>query len=169
MESLSTSESDPSWWRWLAQTYRDAHHFAPHSQKVCWFHHPRYLFENCPYSMKPYSSQIWRIPMIVWHRAQLVVVDKSYMQRTQRSCLTSRLLCVWLAVSNLYFPVLSRKPSESVTTKISTAHISKTKTNFSKIPSKTVSGLHNLGIEINLSRRFSWPLTTKVESQSAWC
>ena len=53
------------------------------------------------------------------------------------------------------FPVLSQKPSESVKTKISTAHISKTKTNFSNIPSKLFSGLQNLVIEINLSRRFS--------------
>ena len=27
--------------------------------------------------MKPYSSQIWRIPTINWHRAQLAIVDKS--------------------------------------------------------------------------------------------
>ena len=54
-----------------------------------------------------------------------------------------------------FYPVLSRKPSESVKTKISTAPISKTKTNFSKIPSKLFSGLQNLVIEINLSRRFS--------------
>ena len=87
-----------------------------------------------------------------------VVVDKSYMQRTQRSCLTSWLLYVWLAVSNAYFPVLSQKPSESVETKISIAHISKTKTNFSEIPSKPFSGLQNLAIEVNLSRRFIWPL-----------
>ena len=93
--------------------------------------------------------------MIIWHRAQLAVVDKSYMQRTQRSCLTSRLPCVWLAVSNAYFPVLSRKPSESVKTKISTAHISKTKTNFSKIPSKLFSGL---AMKVSLSWPFSWPL-----------
>ena len=53
------------------------------------------------------------------------------------------------------FPLLSRKPSESVKTKISTARISKTKTNFSKIPSKLFSGLQNLVIEVNLSRRFS--------------
>ena len=34
VESLSTSESETSWWRWLAQTYRDAHHLASHSQQV---------------------------------------------------------------------------------------------------------------------------------------
>ena len=78
---------------------------------------------------------------------------------SQRSPLTSQLLCVWLAVSNAHFPVLSWKPSESVKMKISTAHISKTKTNFSKIPSKLFSGLQNLVIEINLSRRSSWPLS----------
>ena len=120
--------------------------------------HPRYIFENCPCSMKPYSSQIWRISTSNWHRAQLAIVDKPYLQGTQRSLLTSQFLCVWLAVSNAHFPVLSQKPSESVKTKISTAHISKTKTNFSKIPSKLFSGLQNLVIEINLSRRFSWPL-----------
>ena len=121
--------------------------------------HPRYIFESCPCSMKSYSSQIWRISTSNWHRAQLAIFDKPYFQGTQRSLLTSQLLCVWLAVSNAHFPVLSRKPSESVKTKISTAHISKTKTNFSKIPSKLFSGLQNLVIEINLSRRFSWPLT----------
>ena len=80
---------------------------------------------------------------------------------TERSSLTSRLLCLWLAVSNAHFPVLSRKPSESVKTRISMAHISKTKTNFSKIPSKLFSGLQNLVIEVNLSRRFSWPLNSQ--------
>ena len=39
-----------------------------------------------------------------------------------------------------------------------TADISRTKTNFSKIPSKPFSGLQSLAIEVNLSRRFSWPL-----------
>ena len=34
VESLSTSESDPSWWRWSAHII-DAHHFAPHSQQAC--------------------------------------------------------------------------------------------------------------------------------------
>ena len=121
--------------------------------------HPRYIFGNCPCSMKPYSSQIWRISTSNWHRAQLAVVDKPYLQGTQRSPLTSQLLCMWLAVSNAHYPVLSRKSSESVKTKISTTHISKTKTNFSKIPSKLFSGLQNLVIEINLSRRFSWPLS----------
>ena len=29
--------------------------------------------------MKPYSSQIWIIPTINWHRAQLAIVDKSYL------------------------------------------------------------------------------------------
>ena len=82
---------------------------------------------------------------------------------TQRSSLTSWLLCLWLAVSNAHFPVLSRKPSESVKTRISMAHISKTKTNFSKIPSKLFSGLQNLVIEVNLSRRFSWPLRMKIK------
>ena len=95
-----------------------------------------------------------------WHRAQLAIIDKPYLEGTQRSPLTSQLLCVWLAVSNAHFPVLSRKRSESVKTKISTAHISKAKTNFSKIPSKLFSGLQNLVIEINLSRHFSWPLNT---------
>ena len=52
--------------------------------------HPRYLFENCPYSMKPYSSQILTIPMIIWHRAELLVVDRSHLQGNQRSPLTSR-------------------------------------------------------------------------------
>ena len=47
------------------------------------------------------------------------------------------------------------KPSESVKTKISTAHISKAKTNFSKIALKLFSGLRNLVIEANLSWRFS--------------
>ena len=41
------------------------------------------------------------------------------------------------------------------------AHISKTKTNFSQIPSKLFSGLQNLVIEVNLSRRFSLPLNSK--------
>ena len=121
--------------------------------------HPRYIVGNCPCSMKPYSTQIWRISTSNWHRAQLAIVDKPYLQGTQRSPLTSQLLCVWLAVSNAHFPVLSRKPSESVKTKISTAHISKTKTNFSKIPSQLFLGLQNLVIEINLSRHFSWPLS----------
>ena len=53
--------------------------------------------------------------------------------------------------------IFSHPFSESVKTKISTAHISKTKTNFSKLPSKLFSGLQNLTIEVNLSRRFSWP------------
>ena len=113
--------------------------------------HPRYLFGNCPCSMKPYSSQIWRIPTINWHRAQLAIVNQSYLQGIQRSSLMTRLLCVWLAVSNAHFPVLSRKPSESVKTRISMAHISKTKTNFSKIPSKLFSGIQNLVIEVNLT------------------
>ena len=132
--------------------------------------HPRYIFENCPCSMEPSSSQIWRISTSNWHRAQLAIVDKPYLQETQRSLLTSQLLCVWLAVSNAHFPVLSRKPSESVKTRISTAHISKTKTNFSKIPSKLFSGLQNLVIEINLSRRFSWPLISfsPVRWGSVW-
>ena len=130
--------------------------------------HPRYRFGNCPCSMKPYSSQIWRIPTINWHRAQLAIVNKSYLQGTQRSSLTSRLLCVWLAVSNAHLPVLSWKPHESVKTRISMAHIkyiSKTKTNFSKIPSKLFSGLQNLVIEVNLSRRFSWPLNGTSNSE----
>ena len=42
-----------------------------------------------------------------------------------------------------------------------TADISRTKTNFSKIPSKPFSGLQNLAIEVNLSRRFSWPLKSE--------
>ena len=117
--------------------------------------------------MKPYSSQIWRISTSNWHRAQLAIVDKPYLQGTQRSPLTSQLLCVWLAVSNAHFPVLSRKPSESVKTKISTSHFSKTKTNFSKIPSKLFSGLQNLVIEINLSRRFSWPLKSSCLKSGA--
>ena len=29
---LSMSEPDPSWWHWLAQTYRDANHLAPAQQ-----------------------------------------------------------------------------------------------------------------------------------------
>ena len=130
--------------------------------------HPWYIFGNCPCSMKPYSSQIWRISTNNWHRAQLAIVDKPYLQGTQRSPLTSQLLCVWLSVSNAHFSVLSRKPSESVKTKISTAHFSKTKTNFSKIPSKLFSGLQNLVIEINLSRRFSWPLTNSSQFQIHW-
>ena len=120
--------------------------------------HPRYIFGNCPCSMKPYSSQIWRISTSNWHIAQARYRWWTLLARSQRSPLTSQLLSVWLAVSNAHYPVLSRKPSESVKTKISTAHISKTKTNFSKIHSKLFSGLQNIVIEINLSRRFSWPL-----------
>ena len=44
--------------------------------------HPRYIFEKCPCSMKPYSSQIWRISTSNWHRAQLAIVDKPYLQGT---------------------------------------------------------------------------------------
>ena len=40
-------------------------------------------------------------------------------------------------------------------TKISTAHISKTKTNVSKLSSKLFSGLQNLVIDFNLSQSFS--------------
>ena len=149
------SESKPSWWRWSAQTYIIGSTFTANVS----IFHSGYLFGNCPCSVKPYSRQIWRIPTINWHRTQLAIVNKSYLQGTQRSSLTSRLLSVWLAVSNAHFPVLSRKPSESVKTRISMAHISKTKTNFSKIPSKLFSGLQNLVIEANLSQRFSWPLS----------
>ena len=53
----------------------------------------------------------------------------------------------------------SSEPSESAKTKLSTVHISRT--NFSKIPSKPFSGLQNLAMEVNLSRRFSWLLITK--------
>ena len=55
---------------------------------------PRNIFGNCPCSMKPYSSQILRISTSNWHRAQLAVVDKPYLQGTQRLPLTSQLLCV---------------------------------------------------------------------------
>ena len=49
-----------------------------------------------------------------------------------------------------------------------TADISRTKTNFSKIPSKPFSGLQNLAIEVNLSRRFSWPLTWEFFSKHSF-
>ena len=48
-----------------------------------------------------------------------------------------------------------------------TADISRTKTNFSKIPSKPFSGLQNLAIEVNLSRRFSWPLKSNL-NKTKW-
>ena len=34
--------------------------------------------------MKPYSSQIWKIPAINWHKAQLAVVNKSYLRRNSK-------------------------------------------------------------------------------------
>ena len=49
--------------------------------------------------------------------------------------------------------IFSRRFSETLKTKVSTDHISRTKTNFSKIPSKLFSGLQNLAIEVNVSRR----------------
>ena len=42
--------------------------------------HPRYIFGNCPCSMKPYSSEIWRISTSNWHIAQLAIVDEPYLE-----------------------------------------------------------------------------------------
>ena len=49
----STSESDSPWWRWLALTSFGSTFIASVS-----IFHPRYIFGNCPCSMKPYSSEI---------------------------------------------------------------------------------------------------------------
>ena len=40
--------------------------------------------------------------MIIWHRAQLVVVDKSHIQRTQRSCLKSCPLRVTRGIGRIF-------------------------------------------------------------------
>ena len=50
-----------------------------------------------------------------------------------------------------------------VKTKIPTAHISKTKTSFSKIPSKLFLGLQNVAIEVNLFQRFISPLNRSLD------
>ena len=95
MESLSTSESDPSWSRWLAQTTQGRTLFCStftanmliSSSKICFGELPLFNETILKSNLKNFSDPLAQL------RVQLVV-DKSYMQRTQRSCLTSRLLCV---------------------------------------------------------------------------
>ena len=92
--------------------------------------HPKYLFENCFHSMKPISSQLWRIPMIIWHRAQLAMLDKSYLQGTQ---IGSDVKTPWRMIRGIKrtFPRPFSETFWISKTKSSTAHTSKSKTNFS--------------------------------------